>query len=195
MGFFYMIVQEGHCHILLLPSWSFFLLVKTFDSVFILVTHLSTDHISIGPIIALPHKVNTRILHTYTSAFQCLSEFIKYRATTYSWILRCKSVVLIWCMKMRNPHTEEGFPRLSVTLFLSPGFFWFCFWPHLQHMEVPRPEFKVSCSCSLHRICSNARSLTHCTEPGIKLALLQKQCQILNLLSHRGNSYLQVLSL
>lgn len=125
--FFDVIVQEGHCHILLLPSWSFFLLVKTFDSVFILVTHLSTDHISIGPIIALPHKVNTRILHTYASAFQCLSEFIKCRVTTYIWILRCKSVVLIQCMKMRNPRTEEGFPRLSVTLFLSPGFFSFVF--------------------------------------------------------------------
>ena len=34
---------------------------------------LSTDHISIGSITALPHKLNARIFHTYTPAFQCLS--------------------------------------------------------------------------------------------------------------------------
>lgn len=34
---------------------------------------LSPDHISIDPITALLHKLNARMFHTYTPAFQCLS--------------------------------------------------------------------------------------------------------------------------
>ena len=47
-----------------------------------------------------------------------------------------------------------------------PSFF---LWPHLWHMEVPRPGIKSS----------NARSLAHCAWPGIKPPLPQRQRWIL----------------
>ena len=38
----------------------------------------------------------------------------------------------------------------------------------------------LSHSCDLRHSCGNAGSLTHCTGPGIKPALLQGQCWVLN---------------
>ena len=46
----------------------------------------------------------------------------------------------------------------------------------------------TSCSCDLCHGCSNTGYLTHCTWRGIEPTPLQRQCRILNLLHHRGNS-------
>lgn len=45
-----------------------------------------------------------------------VNQFIKYR--DYNLILTSKSIVLILCVKMRNPHADARFPSLFVTLFL-----------------------------------------------------------------------------
>ena len=68
---------------------------------------LSTGHISIGPITALLHKLNTRIFRTYMPVFQCLSEFLKYKSNNL--ILTSKSVVFLLCVKMRNPVEVQDF--------------------------------------------------------------------------------------
>ena len=89
---------------------------------------------------------------------------------------------------------------------LSPFFFFFfCFlWSQLRHMEVPglgveselqlrnipQPqELRIQApSMTYPAACGNARSLTHWTSPGIKPASSQTPCQVLNPLSHNGNS-------
>ena len=45
-----------------------------------------------------------------------------------------------------------------------------------------------SCICTLPTACSNVRSLTHWSRPGIEPAFSWTLCQILNPLSHNGNS-------
>ena len=64
---------------------------------------MSTDHISIGSITVLPHKLNTRIFHIYIcQCFSaCKSEFIKYKDNNL--ILISKFVVLLLCVKMTKP--------------------------------------------------------------------------------------------
>ena len=72
---------------------------------------------SIGPVTALLHKLDTRKFHTYTPVFQCLPKFVKYR--DYNLISTSKTVVvLILCVKMRNSHVDARLPSLFVTLFL-----------------------------------------------------------------------------
>lgn len=46
----------------------------------------------------------------------------------------------------------------------------------------------VSCR-SLHHSCDNSGSLTHCSRPGIKLSMLQRQGRIFNPLHHSENSW------
>ena len=49
----------------------------------------------------------------------------------------------------------------------------FLFELHLQHKEVSLSHaLNQSFSCELHNSCGNARSLTHCVGPGIKLSSL-----------------------
>ena len=71
-------------------------------------------------------------------------------------------------------------------------FYFFLFWPHLWHMEVPEPGIKSEpemgpkCYSSSH-----GRSLTHCAGLGIEPAPPQQPSnysQILNPLHHSRNS-------
>ena len=76
-----------------------------------------------------------------------------------------------------------------ISLPLSLSFSFSLFWPHLWHMEVPRPGSNPSCGCDLHHSSSSsAGSLTHCTRLGIEPLPLQRQCQILNPIGHSRNS-------
>ena len=47
-------------------------------------------------------------------------------------------------------------------------FFSFSAAPWHRHMEFSGQGSDLSCSCNLPHSCSNAESLTHCVEPGIK---------------------------
>ena len=72
----------------------------------------------------------------------------------------------------------------------------FILWPHLWHMEFPRlgadSELQPPAYATTTRIYTiafgNARSLTHWERPGIKPATSGRQHQVLNPLSHNGNS-------
>ena len=63
--------------------------------------------------------------------------------------------------------------------------------------KFPSQGSNLSCSCDLCHSCTNARSLTHCTRPGIKPELqqqpelLQRNCRIFNPLCHNGNSLIE----
>ena len=82
-------------------------------------------------------------------------------------------------------------PSLSLSLFF---FFFFFFCLTCSMWRFPGQESNPTPSGDLHHSCYNTRSLTHCTGWGIKPThwqwseLLQKQCQILNLLHHSGDS-------
>ena len=69
-------------------------------------------------------------------------------------------------------HRVDAF-SVVVCLFLV----WFCFWPHLQHTEVPRPktESEPQLQPMLPTSCSNTGSLTHCARPKIQPVLPQRQ--------------------
>ena len=85
----------------------------------------------------------------------------------------------------------------------SPTFFFFFLQLHLRHMEVPVPraesELQLRATPQQHQIqaatvtygtaCSNTRSLTHWVRPRMEPAASQRQCQVLNPLSHNGNTY------
>ena len=101
----------------------------------------------------------------------------------------------------------QSFPNL---LFLGLGgflvFVFFFLGLHLRHMEVPRlgvawalQLLALPCShsntrCKPHlrvtyaTACGNTRSLTHRARTGIKPASSWILCQVLNLLTHNGNS-------
>ena len=90
------------------------------------------------------------------------------------------------------------FYRISLFFFFLPFY--------LQHMEVPRlaveselqlrlrptpqpQQHRIPATSVTHTIaCGNARSLTHWARPGIKPSSSQRQCQILNPMSHNRNS-------
>ena len=92
----------------------------------------------------------------------------------------------------------------SVFFFFS--FFFLSFlWPCLQHPEVPRSNWSCSCrptpqpqqgwiqaaSTNYAAACGSTQFLTHGTRPGIEPTFSQTLCQVLNLLSHNGNSVFQ----
>ena len=86
-------------------------------------------------------------------------------------------------------------------------FFFFFFWPQLQHMEIPGLGLKLelqlpayptgtatqdlnqiwAASASYTTAWGNTRALTHSVRPGSN-PCPQGLCQVLNLLSHNGNS-------
>ena len=67
-------------------------------------------------------------------------------------------------------------------------FIFFFSWPHPWHVEVLGPGTESEQQLCLCHSCNNAESLTHCTRLGIKLALPQRQYQIINPLFHSRNS-------
>ena len=71
---------------------------------------------------------------------------------------------------------------------------WFFFSrPHLQHMEVPGLGVKHqiwATSGTYTTACGNTRSLAHWARPEIEPTSSQKQCWVLNPLSHSRNSHL-----
>ena len=90
------------------------------------------------------------------------------------------------------------FSKYFVILQIHAIFFSFL-GPHLQHMEVPRLESNQSCSRQpipqpWQQWFQTAGSLTHWLRPGIKPTSSQTLCQVLNLLSHNGNSSMQSLN-
>ena len=90
-----------------------------------------------------------------------------------------------------SPHPGDAYCHW-LSIYLSPlslSFSFSLFWPHLWHMEVPRPGSNPSCGCDLHHSSSSsAGSLPHCTRLGIEPLPLQRQCQILNPIGHSRNS-------
>ena len=60
---------------------------------------------------------------------------------------------------------------------------------YLQYMEVPRlgvePELQLQ---AYDTACGNAQALTYWVRPGMKHASSGTLCQVLNPLSHSGNS-------
>ena len=80
----------------------------------------------------------------------------------------------------------------------------FFLWLHLQHMEVSRLRVQTelqlrptpqpwqhqiwAASAAYAAACGNARSSTQLARSGIEFTSSQRQCQVLNLLSHSGNS-------
>ena len=69
---------------------------------------VSTDHISIGPMIALPNKLKPGyFIHICQCFSSCQSEFLKYK--DYNLILTSESVVLLLCVKMRSPVEVQDF--------------------------------------------------------------------------------------
>ena len=70
-------------------------------------------------------------------------------------------------------------------------FYFFCFFQGrtCSIWKFPSQGLNLSCSWGLRYSHSNARSLTHWVRSGIKPAASQRQHQVLNLLSHNGNSY------
>ena len=93
--------------------------------------------------------------------------------------------------------------QLSVIQFLFLSFFYVFLGPHLQDVELPRLEMESdlhlpayttttldpSGICNLHCHLQKCWSLTHWARPGIKPTSSQRQRQVLNSLSHNGNSY------
>ena len=59
---------------------------------------------------------------------------------------------------------------------------------------TPQPQQQqIQATCVTYRAgCTNARSLTHWVRPGIGPASSQTPCQVLNLLSHNGNSCVNI---
>ena len=85
--------------------------------------------------------------------------------------------------------------------------FYFFFWPHLQHREVPglgveselqlrqptlqpQPRWIQTASATYTAACGNAGSLTHWVRPGVKPTSSWTLCRVLNLLSQERNSCL-----
>ena len=97
----------------------------------------------------------------------------------------------------------------GVRWYLIMVFFFLFLWLHLWHMEFSKPGIKSELQLAptpqtwLHRIqstcatcataCSNTRSLTHWTKPGIEPSSSQRQYEVLNLLSHYRNSLTVIL--
>ena len=70
--------------------------------------------------------------------------------------------------------------------FFSSSLFNPCF---LRHMEVHRPEIKLELQLQAYITAwGNNGTLTHWTRPGIKPSTSWTLCQVLNPLSHNGNS-------
>ena len=81
--------------------------------------------------------------------------------------------------------------------------FFFFLWPHLWHLEVPKPGIvsslqllawatamvtpDLTCICS--SACCDAGSLTHWARPRIQPISSQMLYQFFNLVSHKGNSH------
>ena len=101
-------------------------------------------------------------------------------------------------------------PAISLSFFLFlplfPSFlFLFSLWPHLQHMEVPRPGIKSELQLPAYTTATatwiwatsmtyttafgNAGFLTCWANSGIEPASSGTLCCVLNLLSHNWNSY------
>ena len=59
----------------------------------------------------------------------------------------------------------------------------------LRPMPQPRQHWIQATFSAYSAACSNPESLTHWTRPGSKPASSWRQCQILNPLSHNGNSW------
>ena len=53
---------------------------------------------------------------------------------------------------------------------------------------TPQPHWIQAASATYTTVCGNARSLAHWSSPGIKPSSSQREHQVLNLLSHSGNS-------
>ena len=64
------------------------------------------------------------------------------------------------------------------------------FWPYLRHMEVSLQILNLKATSMTYTtaVTMNAESLIHCAKPGIEPMPPQRQCWILNLLIHNGNS-------
>ena len=97
--------------------------------------------------------------------------------------------------KQRNFHPRHSM-RIPVRwVFIPVHFYFILFFGHICSIwKLADKGSNPSHSCDLCHRCRNNGSLTHYAGFGIELMpqqqpkLLQRQCQILNMLYHRGNS-------
>ena len=105
----------------------------------------------------------------------------------------------------RSPSLQQTDGFLCVIQFIS----FFLFGPHLQHMEVPRlgvelelqlPNYTTatatldpSCTNDLYHSLQQCRILNPLSEARDRTRILMETNQVLNLLSHNGNSFFVLL--
>ena len=124
-----------------------------------------------------------------------LCQFLLCSKVTHSYIYMCVCVYIYIYMCMHTQtHTHIHF------------FFKSFLWPYPRHMEVPelrvKSELQLQASAQPQQCrsqappvthtaaCGNDGSLTHWVRPGMELTSSRILGQVLNLLSHNGNSYI-----
>ena len=110
-----------------------------------------------------------------------------------------------WKPRLCTLAVSHSIPRVqNPPVMIQPVFFFFCLWPHLWHIEVPRlgvkwelqlQAYATAMSTQIWTLsatyvvsCGNARSLTHWARPGIRSASSWRLCWVLSQLSYNGNS-------
>lgn len=177
---------------------------------------LGTHHLSLGityafkdllasvPLLVSSNPALTPSWPSYLTLLENVCHFLDLHGNAYNHFEESLSMYLKFkCRNSDDFHTEWGRsfsptsrcvthvmqPRLDLQKFFCGG--------HPQKMEdakMPAQGLNPSCSCELYH-CNNDRSLTHCSEPGIKPKSqqrskpLQKQHQICNPLWHSRNSW------
>ena len=106
--------------------------------------------------------VFTIIRNYYTYPFLCIFVFFLCCCCCYPFLIKCR---LSWVRNFAFPVHH----CVSNTKILLLFFSFFHFWPpHSIWSSWARHQIQdLSCSCNLCHSCGNARSLTHCSRPGI----------------------------